>query len=97
MKSQTKVIALLWSVIIVLVLGGAAGLTMVVRHASDVDTANTQLTGDNDSLRRQLKEAKTIPTPTVEPLPTPAPATPTVVPTASPKATATPKATTVKP
>jgi hypothetical protein len=96
MKSDSKVIALLWTVIIILLIGGGAGITMLVRHASDVDTSNTQLTGDNDSLRRQLKEAKTTPTPTVEPLPTPGPASPTVAPTPTPKATAAPKAT-VKP
>ena len=92
MKSDSKVIALLWTVIIILLIGGGVGVTMLVRHASDVDTTNTHLTGDNDSLRRQLKEAKTTPTPTVAPLPTPAPTpVPTVAPTAAPKATATPK------
>ena len=92
MKSDSKVIALLWTVIIILLIGGGVGVTMLVRHASDVDTTNTQLTGDNDSLRRQLKEAKTTPTPTVAPLPTPAPTpVPTVAPTVAPKATATPK------
>lgn len=96
MKNYSKLIALLWTVIIVLVVGGAIGGIMLVRHANDLDSSNTQLVGDNDSLRRQLKEAKTSPTPTVEPLPTPNQPTPTVAPTATPKATVAPKAT-VKP
>jgi hypothetical protein len=91
MRNDSNLIALLWTVIIVLLLGGAAGVTMLVRHANDVETTNTQLEGNNASLLRQLKEAKTTPTPTVAPLPTPAPPTPTVAPTVAPKATATPK------
>ncbi|GAC1372465.1 MAG: hypothetical protein NVSMB39_6670 [Candidatus Saccharimonadales bacterium] len=94
MRNDSKIIALLWTVIIVLVLGGAVGGYMLLRHANDVDTANSQLTGDNDSLRRQLKEAKTTPTPTVAPLPTPN--QPTPAPTSAAKATIAPKAT-IKP
>jgi hypothetical protein len=92
MRNDSKLIALLWTVIIVLLVGGAAGVIMLVRHANDVETTNTQLEGNNASLLRQLKEAKTTPTPTVAPLPTPAP-TPalTTAPTVAPKATATPK------
>lgn len=93
MRSESKLIALLWTVIIVLVIGGTAATIMLVRHASDLEDANSQLTGNNDSLRRQLKEAKTTPTPTAVPLPTATQATPTPTPTAAPTATVTPKPT----
>src|SRR3954471_12009994 len=91
MKSQTKLISLLWTVILILVVGGGIVVFMLVRHASDLDAANALLTGNNDSLRRQLVEAKATPAPTVAPLPTPNQATP--APTAKVKATPTPKAT----
>lgn len=96
MRRESKLIGLLWTVIIVLIIGAAAATIMLVRHSNDLDVTNSQLTGDNDSLRRQLKEAKTSPTPTAVPLPTAVQSTPTPSPTATPVPTATPKAT-VKP
>jgi hypothetical protein len=88
MNSNRKLIFLLWLVITVLIIGSAVGGYLLVRHTSDLDQANSDLSGANDSLRRQLQEAKAAPTPT--PVPPPL-ATPE--PTPTPKATATPKAT----
>lgn len=95
MKHDSKLISLLWTVIAILVVGGAIVVFMLARHASDLDAANSLLNGNNESLRRQLKEAKTTPTPTVAPLPTPNQSTP--VPTAKPKVTPKPTATPVAP
>lgn len=89
--SSRKLIIMLWTVITVLVIGSAIAVYLLVRHANTIDTTNTQLTGDNDSLRRQLQQAKATPSPT--PTPTPA-AVASPTPTPLPVATATPKATT---
>ena len=91
MKTDSKLIALLWTVIIVLVIGATVGAIMLIRHADALDTENSLLNGSNDSLRRQLIEAKTTPTPTVAPLPTPDQSTPTPTPPATPRPTATPR------
>ena len=91
-----KLVYLLWSVIAALLLGFIFGGFLLLRHANNIDQANTQLNGDNASLRRQIQEVKAASTPT--PTSTPAPASvatpspipaskPAVVPTVSPKAT----------
>jgi hypothetical protein len=90
MNSNRKLIYLLWLVITVLIIGGAVGGYLLVRHTSDLDQANSDLGNANDSLRRQLQEAKATPSPT--PVSSPL-ATPEPTPTPTPKATATPKAT----
>jgi hypothetical protein len=83
-----KLIFMLWIVIAILVLGGGIGGYLLVRHANDIDQTNSELTGNNDSLKRQLQQAKATPTPS----PTPS-ALATPEPTASPSPTVTPKAT----
>ncbi len=89
-----KLLYFLWAVIAILVIGGGIGGYFLVRHANDLDQANTELMGNNDSLKRQLEEAKATPAPTPTPVATPAPSpTPTPGATISPKATATPKPT----
>jgi len=86
MDSNRKVIYLLWVVITFLIAGTAIGGYLLVRHANDVDEVNVELTGSNDSLKRQLEQAKATPspTPTPTPLATPEP-TPTPSPTPTPK------------
>lgn len=71
MQQSRKLIYLLWSVIVVLVLGFAVGGFIVVRHANQLDQANFELTGSNESLRRQLEQAKVTPTPSSSPSPSP--------------------------
>ena len=88
-EPSRKLVYLLWTVIAVLIIGAFIGGIMLMNRANALDQSNTLLTGDNDSLRRQLKEAKTVPAATPSPVATP---TPTPVPTVSPKATITPKA-----
>jgi hypothetical protein len=83
--SNTKLIYLLWTVIVVLIIGLGAGGYFMYHHLSEVDESNVRLHGDNDSLRRQLQQAKAAPKPTATPEPTLAP-TPSPVPTATPKA-----------
>ncbi len=85
--SSRKIIALLWTVIAVLVIGGAIGGYLLFNHANNLDQTNSELSGNNDSLKRQLEQVKArlaaTPAPTPSPLPTPGP-------TATPKAVATP-------
>jgi len=88
-ESNRKLITLLWTVIVVLLIGAGVGGYLLVRHANDLDQTNTELGGNNDSLRRQLDQAKAQLAATPTPTPTPI-ATPTPVPTATPKPTATP-------
>ncbi|HVQ44239.1 MAG TPA: hypothetical protein VMT30_04715 [Candidatus Saccharimonadia bacterium] len=95
--SSHKLIYLLWTVIAVLIIGAGIGAFLLLRHASDLDNTNAELSGSNDSLRRQLEQAKASPTPTATPeataTPSPSPSpTATPVPTATPKPTASPKA-----
>jgi outer membrane murein-binding lipoprotein Lpp len=80
--SNRKIIVLQWIVIAVLALGAAAGAFLLLTHADNVDTTNSQLNGDVDSLHRQVDQLKAqlaaTPTPTPTPLATPAPSpTPT--------------------
>ncbi len=75
-----KLIYLLWTVIGVLIIGAAVGGFLLVRHANEVDEANLLLTGNNISLKTQVKQLKETPspTPTATPLATPEPSpTPT--------------------
>jgi uncharacterized membrane protein YdfJ with MMPL/SSD domain len=80
----------LWIVIAVILAAAAIGGFLMYRHASDLEQSNQNLTGDNQSLRRQLDQSKTTPTPTPTPEPTPAP---TESPSATPKPTPTAKPT----
>ena len=67
--SSNKLIYLLWSVIGVLLIGAGLGVFILLRHAGAVDKSNTQLMGDNDSLKRQVQEARAaIPSPTATPI-----------------------------
>ena len=92
--SSRKIIALLWTVIAVLVIGGVVGGYLLLNHSNSLDQTNSVLSGNNDSLKRQLEQAKdrlaATPTPTPSPLPTPGPVvspkvTPTLTPTPTPK------------
>jgi hypothetical protein len=85
--SNRKLIPLLWTVIIVLVIGASVGGYMLLQHANNVDQKNVEVGGNNDSLRRQLDQAKAQLAATPTPTPTP---TATPVPTITPKAVATP-------
>jgi hypothetical protein len=86
-NSQRKLIYLLWTVIAVLVIGGIIGGYLLVSKANDLDTTNQELSGSNDSLRRQLEQAKATPSPTETPAASP---TPTAVVTPTPATTKTP-------
>jgi hypothetical protein len=68
-ESGNKLIYLLWSVIAVLIVGAVLGGFVLIRHVHDVDQTNSRLMGDNDSLKRQVREAKATPTPTPTPVP----------------------------
>ena len=83
---------LLWTVIAVLVIGAGIGGYMLFNHANDLEQKNVEVGGNNDSLRRQLDQAKAQLAATPTPTPTPA-VTPTPVPTATPKTTITPAPT----
>jgi Tfp pilus assembly protein PilN len=76
-----KLIYLLWSVIGVLVLGVLVGGFLLIHHADEVDQTNTFLTGDNLSLKNQVKQLKATPSPTP---------TPTATPLATPEPSAAP-------
>jgi flagellar basal body-associated protein FliL len=88
--SSRKVIVLLWIVIAVLVIGGGIGGYLLFNHANSLDQTNTELSGNNDSLKRQLDQAKAqlAATPTPSPVATP---TPTPTPKAAVTPTPTPK------
>jgi hypothetical protein len=91
-RQEQKLTFLLWIVIAVLVLGGGVALYMLVHKADDLQSQNDVLTGDNDSLKRQIVQLKS-PTPTVTPDPGPSPTptdTPTPVPTPTGKTTISP-------
>jgi hypothetical protein len=90
--SKQKLIYLLWTVIGVLVVGGIIIGFMLVNKTNELSDTNNELTGNNASLREQLRQAKASPTPS----PTATPdysesATPT--PVTSPSATPEPKST----
>lgn len=77
-----------WVVIAALIAGATIGAIVMLHKVNDLSDANTYLTGDNLSLKNQLKQAKE-PTPKPDPTASPLPSlTPTPVAT---KATATPK------
>jgi len=91
-SSNRNLIYLLWTVIAVLVVGGSIIGFMLIHKADELSGTNNDLTGDNASLREQLRQAKATPSPS--PSPTPdysASAAPT--PSASPSPTPTPTAT----
>lgn len=90
MRTNGRIVVMLWAVIAVLVIGLGLGGYFLINHANSLEQTNTQLNGDNDSLRRQLLEAKSTPPPTPAVVATP---TPTPAATTAPKATATPKPT----
>ena len=97
MRNNGRIVVMLWAVIAVLVIGFGLGGYFLINHANSLEQTNTQLNGDNDSLRRQLLEAKAAPLPTPAVVATPTSATPTPAPaaTTAPRATATPKPTVV--
>ena len=91
--SSKKVIVMQWVVILVLVIGAGVGAYLMINKVNLLNDDNQMLTGDNASLRNQLKQLKQ-PTPTPTPEVTPAPQTsptPVASPTVTPKPTATPK------
>ncbi len=70
--SSGKLIALLWGVIVVILLGSGAAVYVLVHRANQLTMANSNLRGDNASLHRQvvqLREKLVTPsTPTPPPL-----------------------------
>jgi cell division septum initiation protein DivIVA len=79
----------------VLVIGGAIGGFLLAHKLDQLNQDNSDLTGSNDSLRAQLREAQATPSPTTSPSPsasvTPAPSTsPAVSATPTPAPTKTP-------
>ncbi len=86
--NQRNVSKLLWVVVAVLVVGGGIAIFMLMHKVDNLQTQNDTLSGDNDSLLRQITQLKASPTP----LPTPdnSAATPIPTPTATPKTSTTP-------
>jgi hypothetical protein len=88
-----KVIYMLWTVIAVLIIGGAVVGYLLVHKADELSTTNAELNGNVGSLREQLRQAKqtgATPSPTTSASPTPSPtlkssASPTPSPTTSAK------------
>jgi hypothetical protein len=89
-----KLIALLWTVIAALVVGGSIAFFMIIAKADELTRVNAELNENNEALRRQILEAREAaaspsPSPTVSATPTPTP-TPSAAP--SPAASASPSA-----
>jgi hypothetical protein len=98
MRDNRRVVYVLWTVITILILGGAVGGFLLVKHSNDLSDQNLSLNDDNASLRNQLNQAKAAlaatPTPTPTPTATPAPAhTPTPSPAKAGVHTPTPTPT----
>lgn len=88
-----KVIYMLWTVIVVLIIGGAIGGFMLARKTDELNENNTLLIDNNRSLRNQLTQTRSTPSPTASPTAsvTPSPsASPVTTPTASPASTKSP-------
>ncbi|MDF2461382.1 MAG: hypothetical protein K0S68_785 [Candidatus Saccharibacteria bacterium] len=97
MRDNRKLITLLWTVIAALVIGGAIAFFMIVSKADELNRTNEELTENNESLRRQLLEARESagspspsPSASATPTPTPTPAA-TATPTPSPSPTTSPR------
>lgn len=93
MRDSRKIVYLLWTVIAVLVVGGAVGGFLLAHKVDQLTTENAELSGNNESLRNQLLQAKATPPPSESPSPSgsPAPtASPSPTPTATPSPTKTP-------
>jgi len=80
---------MLWTVIVVLIIGGSIIGFMLIHKADELSSSNNELSGNNTSLREQLRQAKASPSPSVDPLPVANQASPT--PSATPTPTPTPK------
>jgi uncharacterized membrane protein len=95
MNSSRKIVIMQWIVIAVLIVGGVAGGLMMVRKTDQLQEEHTLQQSNVNSLREQLRQARTPQTP----LPTPLPeaASNAATPTPSPAPAATPKAATPKP
>jgi hypothetical protein len=91
-----KVIYMLWVVIAVLIIGAGIGGFLLVHKADELSQTNTELIGDNDSLRAQLRNAQTSPSPSVEPTASPS-ASPSPAVSATPTPAASPGAKTPTP
>ena len=76
-NADRKLIYLLWTVIAALVVGLVIGGFIIIRHVNNLEQVNTNVGGDNDSLKRQVQQLKAAaaatPTPTATPLATPEP------------------------
>lgn len=86
---ENKLIILLWTVIGVLLAGFVIVILLFVGRTTDLQQTNSELTGNVNSLRRQLdiaKSAPQTPAPTATPAPAATPA-PTPAPTVSPTPT----------
>jgi len=88
-----KVVFLLWTVIAVLVIGAATGGFLLVRKMDDLTQTNSDLSDSNDSLQRQLQDAKSAtPSPSPSPSASPSPtASASPSPTVKPSPSASPK------
>jgi outer membrane murein-binding lipoprotein Lpp len=92
---ERKLVFLLWTVIVVLVVGGVIGGFLLAHKVDELSQDNFDLNGSNDSLRNQLKQAKASPTPSDAPVVSPS-ESPSASPSATPAATATPTPTPAK-
>jgi hypothetical protein len=94
--SSRKLVPILWTVIAVLVIGGAVMAYLFVNKVNDLESSNSDLTNDVSDLRNQLQLAQASPSPSPTPSATPTPspqATPT--PSKSPAAPRTPTPTAI--
>lgn len=66
-----------WVVIAVLIIGGSVGLFLLVHKVNDLSDANNTMSGDQASLRNQVRQYRAqIPSPTPTPVITLTPTTP---------------------
>jgi hypothetical protein len=62
--SDRNLTYMLWTVVGVLLVGGAITSFMLMHHADDLSQANNVLVADNHNLARQLAVSKAQPSPT---------------------------------
>jgi len=87
LAESTKLVRLQWAVIVVLLIGGTAGIWLIMHKADQYKAQRDANNGNVASLREQVRQAKLTPKPSSAALPEAVANGP-----ATPRPTATPKA-----